>query len=592
MFVAVPALLLWAFAALALDDVVFTAPGADRDLERSLRGASLVLEARRDGRTGPLEIFSAAQADYGRLLGALYAAGYYSGVISVRIDGREAADIPPLNAPRTVRRVEIRVDPGSRFTFGRAAIGPLAPGTDLPPGFAPGAVAESGVIRDAAEAAVEGWRETGRPKAAIGRQSITAVHPQRRLDAEIEVQPGPEAVFGRLRFSGQERMREARLHKIAGFPEGARYSPEALRRAADRLRRTGVFRSVSLVEADRLGPGNTLDVDATVIEEVPRRFGFGAEVASFDGARLTAFWLHRNLLGGGERFRVEGEVAQIGARESGVDYRLGVSYERPATGTPDTTLRIAAEVAREQERDYRQDRIGFGLGAVHVFSDRLTVRGGIDYRAARVRDAGGRQDFRNLALPLGVLFDNRDNRFDATRGFYLDAEIRPFRGFGSTDSGARLVADGRAYRAVGERVVLAGRLQLGEVRGTGLLRTPRDYLFFSGGGGTVRGQPFQSLGINVARGAPGTPGTLIGGTRFLGASAEVRTRLTDTIGIVAFYDFGRVSVGGDLGRSHAGAGLGLRYATGIGPIRVDLAAPVGGTTGRGGQLYIGIGQAF
>jgi translocation and assembly module TamA len=136
-------------------------------------------------------------------------------------------------------------------------------------------------------------------------------------------------------------------------------------------------------------------------------------------------------------------------------------------------------------------------------------------------------------------------------------------------------------------------VQGGMIFGASLLGSPRNDLFYSGGGGTVRGQPYQSLGIAVPDGAGGTIQT--GGTRFIAGSVELRAKITDTIGVVGFIDAGQVTdadytnPGDDF---HAGAGLGLRYATGFGPIRLDVAAPVGGDTGKGVQIYVGIGQAF
>ena len=134
------------------------------------------------------------------------------------------------------------------------------------------------------------------------------------------------------------------------------------------------------------------------------------------------------------------------------------------------------------------------------------------------------------------------------------------------------------------------RAQIGGVFGPSLAATPRDYLFYSGGGGTVRGQPYESLGVDVLEG-----GTLrTGGTRFLGVSGELRAGITDAIGIVAFYDAGFISADAYFsgGEWQSGAGLGLRYNTPIGPIRLDVAAPVSGSTGDGAQIYLGIGQAF
>jgi translocation and assembly module TamA len=143
------------------------------------------------------------------------------------------------------------------------------------------------------------------------------------------------------------------------------------------------------------------------------------------------------------------------------------------------------------------------------------------------------------------------------------------------------------------RIVIAARAQAGAVFGSDLLETPRDDLFLSGGGGTVRGQPYRSLGIPVTRG-PGDE-FLIGGRYFLAGSLELRAKVSDRIGVVGFVDWGSIGLDGFSGAntdSHAGAGLGLRYETGLGPIRFDVAAPISGTTGDGVQFYVGLGQSF
>jgi translocation and assembly module TamA len=575
----------------ALDQVDFSTTGGEAGLDAALRAASLVLGAQAEGRTAPQDVFAAAQADYGRLLGVLYAAGHYSPTINIAIDGREAGEIPPLNPPTVIRTIRYRIDPGPPFRFGQAAIGPLAPGTALPSDYATGATARSGSISDAAAAAVAGWRDAGHPKAAVQGQQVTADHRSATLDSRLTVAPGPRATLGALRFTGQQRMREDRMRAIAGFPSGTTFSPDAVQDAADRLRRTGAFRSVALTEAERVAPDGTLDITATVIEETPRRIGFGAEVASFDGLTLSGFWLHRNLLGGAERLRFDAEIAQIGSQNSGVDIRAGVTFERPATFTPDTVLSLSLEGAHVEDTDQTYDRGEAAAGVTHFFSDRLTGRARLAYRYLDVRDSGGLSRFRNLSLPVSLTWDRRDNAFDARRGTFLEAEVAPYLGFGTTNSGGRVVLDARGFQPLGDRIVLAGRVQAGAVLADGLLRTPRDYLFYSGGGGTVRGHPYQALGVNILRG--GTQRT--GGMRFLSASAEVRARFGENIGAVAFFDIGHVGAQeffDAAGGWHSGAGLGLRYGTPIGPIRLDVAAPVSGNTGRGVQIYIGIGQAF
>lgn len=579
----------------ALDKVDFRTPGASDELRDDLRGASLLLEAQRDNVTNSQDLFAAARADYSRLLGALYAKGHYSAVIRVLIDGQEAANIAPLDAPAKIKRIDVIIEPGPAFAFSRATVVPLAAGTDMPRGFSVGAVAGTGVIRGAVTAGVDGWRDVGHAKAAVAAQDLAADHANRTLSASVKLNPGQKLRFGRLTITGAERMREQRIRKIAGLPEGETFSPLQLSRAEARLRRTGIFKSVVLSEADNITSPDLLGISAQLVEEKPRRYSFGAEIASFDGLNVTGSWLHRNLLGGGERLEVTGDITNIGAQASGMDYSLGVTIDRPATLTPDTTARFSFKIARLNEQDFNANTLTTGLGFSHIFTEQLSARIGLEYEYSEGSDRARDFLYRNLALPIGVLWDKRDSKTDATRGFFVEAEAKPFLGFGTTESGARLTFDSRAYRGFGDSngVVVAGRLQGGAIVGSSLLGTPRDFLFYSGGGGTVRGQPYQSLGVNVLR--VGLTEVQTGGTYFIAASAEVRAKVSKKIGVVGFVDVGQVAVGGFSDPSsdwHAGAGLGLRYATGFGPIRLDVAAPVGGTTGEGVQIYIGIGQAF
>lgn len=577
----------------ALDRLDFRVPGGSEDLIGALRGASVLVTSELDGQDDAQDLFAAARADYGKLLGALYAAGHYSGVISIRVDGREAAGIAPLDAPERISVIEVEVQPGPAFRFSEARIGPLARGTEVPGTFAVGQPALSGEVREAAVTGIDGWRAVGHAKAEVAGQEVVADHGRAALAARIVLEPGPRLRFGQLGVVGAERMREGRVIKIAGLPEGEVYSPEEIDRAAERLRRTGVFRSVTLTEGDVVAP-DLLPVTATVVEEKPRRYSLGAEIASTEGLALTGYWLHRNLMGGAERLRVDGAVENIGAQNSGVDYSLGVTLERPATFTPDTTVGIAAEVGHLDEEDYFADVATLGVTATHWFSDTLTGRVALQYEYSEGRDRVSGFLFRNVSIPIGVTWDRRNDRTDATAGWYLDAEVKPFFGFGTTGSGTRSKVDARGYLGFGEadRFVLAGRMQLGVISGSALLQTPRDDLFYSGGGGTVRGQPYQSLGFQITRGLIDTK---IGATNFIGAQMEARAKVSERIGIVGFYDVGRIDVGGFFGTAgdwHSGAGLGVRYDTGFGPIRLDVAVPVGGTTGDGVQIYVGLGQAF
>lgn len=590
----------WFLAALspraeALESMSFSTPGASDTLRTAILNASVLRAAQNEEAVDALNLYAAARAEYGRVLGALYGEGYYAGVINVLIDGREAAEIVPLEAPTRISRIEVIVRPGPRFFFSAARMKPYARGTKLPSDYRDTLPAKSTAIVAAAGAGVEGWRNIGHAKAEVVGQSVVADHRSQMLAAEVLLQPGPRVTFGSLKVSGYERMRLDRILKIAGFPTGEVYSPEKLETVGKRLRRTGVFSSVALAEAEALGPGDALDVELVLAEERLRRFGFGAEVSGSEGLNLSGYWLHRNLLGGGERLKFDAALTRIGGTQGEPGYDIGVRIDRPATPVTDATAFVEARVQRLDLADWQVDRQAVTFGLTRVISDTLTAEAALTYANSTATDAVGSLFYKALSLPISLTWDRRNDPVNTKKGFYLAAGVTPFLGFGATGSGARLTTDARYYRSFGpdKKFTLAGRVQLGTVSGAGLLQTPPDYLFLSGGGGTVRGQPYQSLSVTSPRPGGGTIDT--GGASFVGLSAEFRAQVTEKIGAVAFYDVGYVSAGefmSGASESHAGAGIGLRYATGFGPIRLDLAAPVSGSTGDGVQVYIGIGQAF
>ncbi len=540
----------------------------------------------------PQALIAAAQADYARIVALLYGGGRFSPAVSITVDGREAAGISPFEAPAAIRQIVIDVDLGPRFRFGRAEIAPLAERTVLPPEFAIGERAGTGPIRDAVSAGVKGWRSVGHAKARLADQQVIADHPNRELDVRLRLEPGPRLRFGEVIVTGNDRVRRTRIREIAGLPQGAVFDPQEIAEAERRLRQTGVFSSVAVSEAETPNADGTLDLALQVAEQKPRRFGFGAEVSTQEGGKLSAFWLHRNLFQGAERLRIEGEVSGIGTDTDEIDYTLTLTYGRPATFTPDTEFYLTAEIAQLNEPGFTSNQASVLAGLSHRFSDQLSASFGLGYRYLDTEDAFGEREFQLALATLGATYDTRSNSLNPTDGFYLSATGTPFLGLDETESGFRFTSDARAYVGLGaeDRFVLAGRAQIGSVWGPSLEDTVPDYLFYSGGGGTVRGVPYQSLGVTLPN------DDFTGGQSFAAVSAELRATARDNIGLVGFYDVGLVTEeSGFSGDSdwHAGAGFGLRYNTGIGPIRVDIATPVTGDgAGKDYEIYIGIGQAF
>ncbi len=567
------------------------APGLSDDLKKQIEETSSVMTADNRGLDTPLEVLSAALSDYRTIVQILYDAGYFGPSVSIKLDGKEAADLSSLSVPAQINRATITIRPGKAYNFGTAVVQPLAPDTELPEEFAPGKLATTGAIQQATSAGIQAWKDAGHAKAKLRDQQIIARHAQAQLDARIDLDQGPRLKFGKMYIEGGTDVRHSSIEKIAGFPSGEVYSPEKLQKVGTRLRRTGTFSTVSIQERDTPNPDGTLDFDATFEDLPKRRLTFGVELASRDGLDVTATWTHRNVFRRAQRLRFEAAIRNIGGSED-IDGRLGLRLDQPDRLGPDDNTFWSALLERRNTDNYSVSVASLTYGARRTFSDELYAEAAVGFSISNADDAyGDGRKFRYFIIPFRSEWDKRDSKVSATRGYYLDSQFMPFVGISGTDTGLRLFFDGRAYTSLGTggRIVLAGRVQLGSILGPPADGVTPDFLFFSGGAGTVRGQPYESLGVPVGTG-------IAGGKSFLGLSGEVRGKVTEKLSLVGFYDYGIVDTSSFIGSGaeyHAGAGLGVRYDLGgFGPLRLDLAVPVQGDTGNGLQFYIGIGQAF
>ena len=575
----------------------------ENDLTDLLKGASSLWQDREKVASGAAGLLAKARGDYRRILASLYAEARYGGTISITVDGREAADLPPdaeISNPATIR---VSIDPGPLFHFRNAETVNRAPPTDDPKdqvmspekaGFIAGGIARSGVIVQAGKLSVEAWRQQGYPKAELAERRVEAAHDQDVVDATLVLEPGRRAVFGGVTVQGTERMDPDFVAYMTGLPIGQEYDPDDIKKANDRLARLDVFRAARIEEADQITADGSLPVAVIVQERLPRRFGFGGTYSTLDGLGLEAYWMHRNLFGKAERLRFDAKVAGIGDtfKVDEFTYRVAAAFTKPGVFTPDTDFIASLVGDREVLDAYTRNAIVATTGFTRIFNDELSGRiyasGGY---AKFDDDVFGKREFQTAGFLGGVNYDSRNDKANASRGFYLDLEAEPYYEFNYGNPALRMVAEGRTYYAFDEdaRIVAAGRLKIGSIIGPDIAELAPDKLFFAGGGGSVRGYEYRNIGVQ-------TPAGLVGGRSLVEASAELRGKVTDSIGVVAFVDAGYVGADSLPKFSEdikVGAGLGLRYLTGLGPIRLDVAVPL--TPSKGDPdfaFYVGIGQAF
>jgi translocation and assembly module TamA len=591
-------------AAVIADPQPYTAElttSATGPLETAIRNASSLLASQGEPASGAAGLLARARADYKRILGALYDQGYYGPTISILVGGREAANLPPDSDLPDPVAVRLTVDPGPLFHFGRIGIAnratsavPADDEVEAPEsiGLMAGEVARSSVIVRAETLAVEAWRQLGFAEAKVVDRQVVADHATNTVDVAITVAPGRRALVGDLTVKGTAEMDPAFVAQQTGLRAGDEYDPDDIRRAEKRLARLDVFRAMRIEAAGSIGSDGVLPFDVIVEEQALRRFGAGATYSSIDGLGLEAFHLWRNLFGRAERLRLDAKVAGINwpLDSAEFDYAFGGTFTKPGFLNPDNDLVAAISAERTVLPTYTETSATAKVGLTQYLTDDITLDGGAYYERSMFEDDLGTRDFSIAGATAGAVWDARDNAQDATGGFYLAGTAEPFYEFNNGYLAFRATAEARGYFAfMDDKLVLAARAKIGALVGPDTDLIPPDRLFFAGGGGSVRGYAYRSIGVTQP------DDSVTGGRYLLEGSVEARYKVTSDIGVVGFVDGGYVADESfpGLDQLRLGAGLGLRYYTSLGPLRADIAIPLNKREGDPDYaLYVGIGQAF
>lgn len=576
--------------------------GARGDLDAAVRRASELLGNQAEPASGAPGLLARARADYRRIVAALYQEGYYGGTVSILVNGREAANLPPDTALPKPTPVSVTVVPGPLFRFSALTITNRAPFTNdqgdvvqAPEnvGFGQGEPARSGTIIKAETLAVEAWRQLGYAKAKVGQRQVVADHARSTVEVIISIDPGRKAAFGAVAVEGAEQVDPDFIATQSGLTPGEEYDPDEVALAQKRLSRLEVFKALRLEQADAISETGLLPYTIIVQEMAQRRFGFGATYSSVDGFGVEGFWLHRNLFGRAERLRLDAKIAGIAfpLNTAEFDYAFGGTFTKPGIFTPDTDLVATVSAERTVLPTYTETSALARVGLSHIFSDQLSVEAGLVTERARFDDKFGTRDFATLGAYGTATYDARNDKVDATQGFYARATLDPFYEMTFGNPAIQATAELRGYFGFGDddKFVLAGRVKAGGLLGPDLSEVPPDKLFFAGGGGSVRGYGFRSIGVDDGMGG------VTGGRFLLEGSVEGRMKINESFGAVAFVDGGYVAADTfpSLSELRIGAGVGIRYYTGFGPIRADIAVPINKKPGDPNYaLYIGIGQAF
>lgn len=578
-------------------DATLNTGDADGNLADRLENAAALVNDEKQPASGDLGIVIKAREDRDRLVAVLYEEARYGGIVRISIQDTDLDNLPPnpsFDHSQPVP-VTINVVPGPVFKLGSVRFEGDAAGRDPATyDLVAGGEAGSRVILKASEQLLNDVKGEGRPLARLTERQVTADHRTNTVDVAMGVVSGPEADFGEVTVKGSRTVKSDFISRYSRLDKGERYSPEQLRKASERLRELGVFSSITIREADALAPDGSLPLMIEVSEGKHRYFGFGAEYSSLDGAGVQGYWGHRNLFGEAESLRVEGKVSGIGATTdvTTFDYSAGIIFTKPGAFVPEATFDARLEAKSETPDTYEAQSVIGSAGLSYELNETDTVKGGGEIAYIRADDAFGENEYLTFSIPVSFERDARNNKLDPTEGYWATVSAKPsYEAFNSTVFSS-FEGSLSGYLGLGaeDNIVLAGKVAAGTLIGADeLVDIPVTRRFFLGGGGSVRGYSFREISPY------NDEDEAVGGRSYALASFEVRAKVTENIGIVPFIDVGSVSteIVPDFSDIRAGAGIGLRYATPFGPLRLDVALPLQKYDGGSDYgIYAGIGQAF
>lgn len=393
------------------------------------------------------------------------------------------------------------------------------------------------------------------------RAEIDSEARQAALQARYEA--GPRYRFGALAISGLHRYTPALIDRYnRNVRPGEPYRADALQALTGVLQSTPYFSSVQAeldtAAAEIDADGNAVaPVRLSVRERPGHRAGFGAGLSSNTGARVEANYNTPNLFNQAWEFdsglRLEQKrqtaYADVLLPPDGGQRRhsLGIVYETSDIEKLETE-RHALGIQSVQQRGSVEQRLSLNW-----------------QRERRTPEGAERVTSRALVPNVMWTWRQLDNPLDPRRGVVVQLNVGGGAKAALSDQNfLRLHLRGNLYLPLGARDTLALRGELGRTFADARLRIPQDYLFRTGGTGSVRGYAYQSLGVREGE-------ATVGGRYLAVASAEYTHWLTADWGVAAFVDAGDAVDSLADARLAVGYGLGARWRSPAGPIGADLA---------------------
>ncbi len=576
-------------------------PTGSGEIDETLRSSAQLISLREKVAVPPFALITRARDDIPRLQTALDSFGYYLNKIGIAIDGRVLTD-PRLPAyldtvPQgTSVDVAVTIDKGPLYHLGKIEFDGALPEEGRKAfGLNTGDPAIAGNVLDAQTRLLNALQEDGYALAVVESPTATADDEHHLVNLSFKVNPGKRVEIGTITFKGLKEVHEDFARRALTIRTGDRYQPSAIEKSRQALMAQGVFSGVSIRAADRLSGDGRIPLIFDVQERKPHAVALSAAYSTDLGISLSTTWSHRNLFGNAEQLNLTASGSGLGDSTTGLSYNFSAQFIKPLFLEPDQTLEFDLSANKQSLDAYDQMAETVAGFLRRKLTDRWTASAGLSLMYDDVLQQDIDRIYQLVALPLTASYDSTgilDVLRDPVDGLRASAAVTPTQSFGASNlTFVVLQASGSSYFDLGKdgRSVVALRGLVGTILGGSNLELPPDQRLYAGGSATVRGYAYQSIGPQFPGGDP------VGAKSVDAATVEFRQRIGEDWGGAVFVDAGQASANGAPfnGEVHVGAGLGVRYYTPIGAVRLDAAVPL--TRVQGGdafEIYIGLGQAF
>ena len=558
---------------------------SDSKTLRTVRSASQLVALRKKPPSSINALRFRAESDIPELVRILHAHGYLEAEVDVRIEEASTG---------YAAIVTIKPGPLYRIESFRIKLENESPSESICSedmtlenlGICIGDPADTKTILDSEFNAMHILSQCGYPLASMKNRDIIADGQTKRVKIFLTIDTGPLALFGPTTIAGNTSVKSRLIAEQIQWALGTSYDSCLVEGTQQALMDTGLFSSVYISHDALLEKDAQLPMKIDVSETKHRSVSLGASYQTTYGPGMTFGWENRNVAGMGRRFLLQLDIAQRG--HSGI-----ASYLIPNFHCMGQSYTFQAQAAHESINPYKMQSYNF-LSRYDQEICNLFFSFGPKLEYLLVSSSVDNGEFFLVEVPIYLRYTNVKDFLNPLSGFRFDYRAEPAINIkDSSDFYYLQTFMFSSYIPIGkaEYLILAQKFTIGTIFSDGLSAIPVPKRFFGGSEDNLRGYKYYTVSPLEDDDKP------IGGRSAIYYTLEPRFRISNSFGLVPFFDIGNVYLDQFptfKGKWRKSVGMGLRYYSFIGPLRLDVAFPLNRREGIDPHwwVFVSLGQTF